>query len=150
MHIQQNFNVKRHFSIIKHMKRHLRTCTRKTKRKFPGGFYSNPQSVFHILDQFGIYVEEKDRLYKWFLVNDFESTLVPMKIKNTDNLEYTEHHVPISVSICSNVNEYTAPHCIIEPNADDLVKKMVTYMLTIAKNATELTRTKFSNVFEAL
>lgn len=78
MHIQQNFNVKRHFSIIKDMKRHLRTCTRKTKRKFPGGFYSNPQSVFHILDQFGIYVEEKDRLYEWFLVNDFESILVPL------------------------------------------------------------------------
>lgn len=44
----------------------------------------------------------------------------------------------------------TEPHCIIEPNADDLVKKMVTYMLTIAKNATELTKTKFSDVFETL
>lgn len=140
----------RHFSIIKHVKRHQRTCTGKTKRKFPGGFYSNPKSVFDKLDQFGIYVEEKDRFYEWFIVYDFEFILVPMKIKNNDNLEYTEHHVPISVSICSNVNEYTAPHCIIEPNADDLVKKMVTYMLTIAKNATELTRTKFSNVFEAL
>lgn len=60
------------------MKRHQRTCTGKTKRKFPGGFYSNPQSVFDKLDQFGIYVEEKDRLYEWFLVNDFESILVPL------------------------------------------------------------------------
>lgn len=60
-------------------------------------------------------MEEKGRLYEWFLVYDFESMLVPMKIKNTDNLEYTEHHVPISVSICTNVNEYTEPHCIVEP-----------------------------------
>lgn len=101
----------RHFSIIKHVKRHQRTCTGKTKRKIPGGFYSNPKSVFDKLDQFGIYVEDKDRLYEWFLVYDFEFILVPMKIKNNDNLEYTKHHVPISVSICSNVNEHRATLC---------------------------------------
>lgn len=153
MHIQQNFNVKLVIviSVLSNTWNVIKgRVPEKHKRKFPGGFYSNPQSVFDKLDQFGIYAEEKDRFYVWFLVYDFEYILVPIKIKNTDNLEYTEHHVPISVSICSNVNEYTAPHCIIEPNADDLVKKMVTYMLTIAKNATELTRTKFSNVFEAL
>lgn len=112
----------RHFSI---MKRHQWTCTGKTKRKIPGGFYSNSKSVFDKLDQFGIYVEDKDRLYEWFLVYDFEFILLPMKIKNNDNLEYTEHHVPISITICSNVNKHTESHYIFEQNADDLVQKMV-------------------------
>lgn len=111
MHIQQNFNVKLVIviSVLSNTWNVIKgRVPEKHKRKFPGGFYSNPQSVFDKLDQFGIYAEEKDRFYVWFLVYDFEYILVPIKIKNTDNLEYTKHHVPISVSICSNVNEHRA------------------------------------------
>ena len=106
----------------------------------PGGFYSKPPTVFVNLDQIEICVEEKDRLYEWFLMYVFESMRMPMETRSLDNLEYTEQHEPISVTICSNVINYTAPYCIIDPNVDSLVEKMVTYMTVVAREASELVR----------
>lgn len=81
---------------------------------------------------------------------DFESMLVPINSQSSVNLQYTEQHVPISVSVCSNVDDHTEPRCIIESNVDSLVEKMLDYMLTIARKAAELTKEKFSDVFAAL
>lgn len=123
----------------------------KTKRQFPGGFYSTPNTIFDKLEQYGITVNPSDRLYEWFLVYDFESMLVPTDAgQNSASLQYTEQHVPVSVSVCSNVEDHTEPLCIVESNIDSLVEKMVEYMSTIAQKATELTKEKFSDVFSAL
>lgn len=103
------------------------------------------------MEQNGITVNPSDRLYEWFLVYDFESMLVPTDAgQNSASLQYTEQHVPVSVSVCSNVEDHTEPLCIVESNIDSLVEKMVEYMSTIAQKATELTKEKFSDVFSAL
>lgn len=111
MHIQQNFNVKLVIviSVLSNTWNVIKgRVPEKQNGNFPVGFILTHNRYFIKLDQFGIYAEEKDRFYVWFLVYDFEYILVPIKIKNTDILEYTKHHVPISVSICSNVNEHRA------------------------------------------
>lgn len=140
----------RHFGFLKHLKRHQRVCTKRTKKQFQGGFYSTPNTVFDRLEQHGISVNANERFYEWFLVYDFESMLVPINSQSSVNLQYTEQHVPISVSVCSNVDDHTEPRCIIESNVDSLVEKMLDYMLTIARKAAELTKEKFSDVFAAL
>lgn len=128
---------RRHFRYLTNMKRHQRVCTGKTKRKFQGGFHYSPSTVFDKLEQFGVSVPENERIYEWFLVYDFESMLVPMNVQSSCNHQYTENHVPISVSICSNVDGYTEPHCIIEPDINALVKNMLECMTTIASRAAE-------------
>lgn len=141
----------RHFGHLKNLKKHQRVCKMKTKRQFPGGFYSTPNTIFDKLEQYGITVNPSDRLYEWFLVYDFESMLVPTDAgQNSASLQYTEQHVPVSVSVCSNVEDHTEPLCIVESNIDSLVEKMVEYMSTIAQKATELTKEKLSDVFSAL
>lgn len=58
----------------------------------------------------GIHVQ--DRLFKWFVVYDFEAMLVPIKESNSAKLTWTRHD---PISVCSNVDGYTDPHCIVDP-----------------------------------
>lgn len=140
----------RHFNNITNAKRHQRTCKGRTKRRFPGGFYSSPQTIFDRLEQYSIVIPESQRFYEWFLVYDLESMLVPLNTQDTSNLQYTESHVPISVSICSNVPGHTDPLCIVDPDVDALVRKILEHMTIIADKAAELTKEKFADIFEIL
>lgn len=123
---------------------------KENKETIQGGFYSTTDTVFDKLEQHGISVNANERFYEWFLVYDFESMLVPNNSQSSVNLQYTEQHVPISLSVCSNVDDHTEPRCIVKSNVDSLVEKMLDYMLTIARKAAELTKEKFSDVFAAL
>ena len=127
---------KRHTSRFDNMKRNQRACAGKTWWIL----LQSPDRIWYKLDQIEICVEEKDRLYEWFLVYDFESMRMPMETRSLENLEYTEQHEPISVTICSNVINYTAPFCIVDPNVDSLVEKIVTYMKVVARVASEWVR----------
>lgn len=98
----------------------------------------------------GIPVNANERFYEWCLVYDFDSMLVQINSQISVNLQYTEQHVPISVSVCSNIDDHTEPRCIVESNVDSLVEQKLDYMLTTARRAAELTKEKFSNVFAAL
>jgi hypothetical protein len=138
----------RHFTRIKSMKGHQLKCTGKTVYNFKGGFYSNPKTIFDKLEEQGIHVQ--DRVYPWFIVYDFEAMLVLIKESNSAKLTWTQRHEPISVSVCSNVEEFTEPHCIVEPNVEMLVRKMVEYMTRIALRSYELAQQKFADAFAQL
>ncbi|KAK3097803.1 hypothetical protein FSP39_013348 [Pinctada imbricata] len=140
----------RHFYRICNMYRHQKICTGRTAHQFPGGFYTAPKTIFDKLGDFGIMVPKKDRLFPWFLVYDFEAMLLPVQGEESDKLKWTSKHVPISVSVCSNVENYITPHCIVNPNIDDLVKEMVDHMESIAAAGAELAREKFKGAYEEL
>lgn len=80
-----------------------------------------PKTIFDKLEEYGYEVE--NRLFSWFLVYDFESMMVPVHEKNIEKLEWTRQHIPVAVSICSNVEDFNEPVCIVEPEVDELVKK---------------------------
>jgi hypothetical protein len=61
------------------MKRRQLNCKGQTKYVFRCGFYSNPKTVFDRLEEQGINIPAVDRLFKWFIVYDFESMLVPIQ-----------------------------------------------------------------------
>jgi hypothetical protein len=85
---------------------------RSDRLQFKGGFYSNPKTIFDKLEEQGIHVQE--RLFKWFIVYDFEAMLIPIQESNSEKLTWTQRHDPVSV--CSNVPDFTEPHCIVEPD----------------------------------
>lgn len=140
----------RHFQHMNNMKRHQLKCTGQTRYRFPGGFYSTPKTIFEKLEEHGINVPLEDRLCKWFIVYDFEAMLIPIKESNSEKLTWTQRHEPISVSLCSNVEGYTEPHCIVDPDVETLVGKMVHYMNKIADKTMEMAQQKFSDVFDQI
>ena len=81
----------------------------------------------------------QDRLYPWFIVYDFEDMLVPIQESNSEKLTWTQRHDPISVSVYSNVPDFTAdPHCIVEHDVETLVRLMVEYMTRIGDKTYQL------------
>ncbi|KAJ8311210.1 hypothetical protein KUTeg_011238 [Tegillarca granosa] len=140
----------RHFDHLGHFHRHQKICTGKTKYVYPGGFHKSPQTIFEKLEAYDIHVPQAERTYPYFIYYDFEALLQNINDRPTDYLSWTEKHVPISVSICSNVPGYTNPHCIIHTEPGELIKKMVEYMKGIAKEVSELAEEKWLWVVEEI
>lgn len=95
-------------------------------------------------------ISESDRLFQWFIVYDFEAILVPIRESNSEKLTWTQKHVPISVSICSNGDSFTDPHCIVDPDVEKLVREMVSYMNEIGDRTYQFAKDKFSKAFAQL
>ena len=117
---------------------------------YPGGFHQARESIFDRLDQYEIHVPEKDRTFPWFVCYDFEAVLQKVQDRPTDMLQWTHKHVPISVSLCSNVNGHTVPFCLVDTDQDQLVEKMVSNMNQIAQRVYQLAKEKWGWVLEAI
>ncbi|XP_053391893.1 uncharacterized protein LOC128554633 [Mercenaria mercenaria] len=140
----------RHFKHIRDLHRHQKICTNKTKYIYPGGFYKSRDSIFEELEQFGINVPKDQRTYPWILCYDFEAMLQKVNERPTEYLQWTQKHVPISVSICSNVEGHTEPMCIVEPDQDLLVQKMIEAMQHVANTVYQLAEEKWGWVLDAI
>jgi hypothetical protein len=75
---------------------------------------------------------------------------VPIKESNSAKLTWTQRHEPISVSVCSTVEGFMEPHCIVESDVETLLRKMVEYMTRIAVRSYELAQQKWSDAFVQL
>lgn len=111
----------RHFLRLNNMQRHQRNCKGQTTKIVSGRILYAPKTIFDKL-------EEKYRLFKRFLVYDFEAILLPVRGEGSEKLAWTSKHVLFSVSISSNVDGFTSPNFIIDPVIDSLVNTMVNYM----------------------
>ena len=132
-----------HFCRLNNMKRHSRKCQGRTKHQFPGGFYSPPKTIFDKLEEHGIVVPANERIFPWFLLFDFKVMLSSMQDQTSEKLTWTAEHLPISVSICSNVEGFKSPQCIVDPDTNSLVASMVQYMTNIANKSYDLAKAKF-------
>ena len=140
----------RHFDHAGNLHRHQKSCTNKTKFVYPGGFHRARETIFDRLDQYDIHVSEEDRTFPWYICYDFEALLQKVQDQSTDMLQWTHRHVPISVSLCSNVEGYSQPTCIVDADQDRLVESMVTSMNEIATYVHELAEEKWGWVLEAI
>lgn len=140
----------RHFDHAGHLHRHQRACSNQTKFVYPGGFYRPTESIFERLNEFGINVPDDQRTFPWFVCYDFEAVLQKVTDRPTEMLEWTQKHVPVSVSICSNVENNKEPFCIVEQDQDKLVQQMVAAMKCIANRVYELADEKWGWVLEEI
>ena len=149
-HKYQCQTCQRHFDHAGNLHRHQKSCTNKTKFVYPGGFHCVRENIFERLDQYDIHVTEENRTFPWYICYDFEALLQKVQDQPTDMLQWTHRHVPISVSMCSNVEGHSEPICIVEANQDRLVESMVAYMNEIAARVYELAEDKWGWVLEAI
>ena len=117
--------------------RHERTCTEGIKRVYKGGVYRPPSSVFERLDDEGIVVSDYLRYYPYRATFDFECYFDGENIPtNTDHVEWIARHVPLSVSVASNVPGYEPAQCYItDGDSDKLVEEMMNNLIAISDTA---------------
>ena len=134
--------------------RHEKTCDDKVQLKYPGGAYHVPKTIFEQLEDEGISVSEERRYFPYRATFDFECYFDKEKaeeLKSTEKLNWQSGHVPLSVSVCSNVPGYQAPKCFVsegEPNR--MIEEFVKYLTEISTESSSLLREQYAAVFEAL
>ena len=122
-HKYQCRTCERDFGCLWNMQQQQRNCSGKTVHQFPGGMYTSKKTIFEKLEEYDVHVLPEYRLFPWFLVYDFEALLVPVHGEKTEKLMWKAQQHPLSVSICSNVEDFETPHCIVDPDIDSLVIK---------------------------
>ena len=75
--------------------------------------YHTAKTVFDRLEDEGIDVPEENRYFPYRATYDIEVMLQPTNKRRSKKLEWTSHHVLLSVSVCSNVPTYTEPICFL-------------------------------------
>ncbi len=131
-------------------KQHQKTCADKTKYRYPGGFFSETKTIFQELEVHGINVPDKDRVFPWFSVFDFESILQKVEDVSTDKLEWTHKHVPISVSVCSNIPGFDRAQCLINEDLDSLLSGMLSSLSSMRDKCLELSEDRWGWVLKEL
>ena len=114
--------------------RHLNTCTGVRREVFKGGnFDPNQNNLFVRLSRLGVDIPKDLRYYPYFAVYDIECLLVP-----SDKALYEKKHVPVSISVNSNVPNYDTPKCfhLKDPTAvEELVRRFIAYSNEISDAA---------------
>ncbi|KAJ8298574.1 hypothetical protein KUTeg_022634 [Tegillarca granosa] len=131
----------RHFPTSFNLHRHQANCDNKTKYVYPGGFFKSNQTVFKKLEHYDVIVPVEDRSFPWF---------IKVEQDQTQHLKWTQRHIPVSVSICSNVPGYNEPCCIINSDTDQLVSSMIEYMQQITNKVGDLAKEKWGWILDKL
>ena len=133
--------------------RHERTCTGDVIYKYSSGVYHTTKTVFDRLEDEGIAVPEEDRYryYPYRATYDIEVMLQPTDKRRSEKLEWTSHHVVLSVSVCSNVPTYTEPICFTtEVDTSETVESCLQYLTDISEKAFRLLVPRYGMVFEEI
>ena len=135
------------FSKVSNYQRQLTVCTDRVSHRYPKGLYQLKKTVFEKLTNLEIPVQEF--LYENLVVFDFESTNVSYStLPNSDMTRYIEKHVPISVSIFSNLLSKTIFICNSDPRL--LVSKFIEQLVILSRSSSQQLRRIFQKNFEDL
>ena len=67
-------------------------------------------------------LEDDDIYYPYFAVWDMEAMLIRLHTPTNDRkLQWLAHHVPVSVSIASNIKIFESPKCFANLNTSKLI-----------------------------
>ena len=132
--------------------RHESTCEAGVRHVYNGGVYHPPPSVFERLDDEGIVVDEGLRYFPYRATFDFECYFSDERLPvNSDKLQWSARHVPLSVSVASNVPGYEPAQCYVtDGDSDKLVADMMDHLTAISDAAYESLLPLYADVLEEL
>ena len=117
--------------------RHMQNCSKFTQQKYPTGAYQLFETVFERLEDVNINIPQELRLFSHLIVFDFESITVPDNtLRKTELTSWLGKHVPISVSISSNL--LSEPILICNEDPLQLIRDFVSGLTYIAEKSTLL------------
>ena len=134
-----------YFQKTGNLERHLVRCSERVKHIYPKNVYQLRETLFDKLDSFGIQYTDNQKLSTNLAVFDFESICIPEeKFKNTDTTTWIGKHVPISVSISSNL--LTMPIFLCNSNPRDLVESFIDAVEGLATQSKAQMELKFLEI----
>ena len=130
------------FSKTFNLERHLTTCSERVKNVYPRNVYQIREILFDKLNSFGISYTSEQKLFKNLAIFDFESICVQEEtFKDTITTNWIGKHVPISVSISSNLLEEPIFLCNSDPHY------LVASFLGALENLASQSKAKMKNLF---
>ena len=134
------------------LKRHELTCEGGIRRVYKGGVYRPPASIFERLDDEGIIVSPVLRYFPYRATFDFECYFSDERLPdNSDKLQWSARHVPLSVSVASNVPGYEPAQCYVtDGDSDKLVADMMDHLTATSDAAYESLLPLYADVLEEL
>ena len=134
------------------LKRHELTCEAGVRHVYNGGVYHPPPSVFERLDDEGIVVDEGLRYYPYRGTFDFECFFDRHNLPaDTNTLQWSARHVPLSVSVASNVPGHEDAQCYItNGDSDKLVAEMMAGLVATSDAAYDLLKPSYGSVLNEL
>ena len=135
-----------------HLHRHERTCTEGIKRVYKGGVYHPTPSIFQRLDDEGITVPEALRFYPFRATFDFECFFDRDNVPaDSDKVHWIARHVPLSVSLASNVPGLEPAQCYVtDGDSDKLVADMMSHLHAVSDAAFESLKPSYESVLNEL
>ena len=132
--------------------RHERTCEAGVNRIYTGGVYRPPSSVFERLDDEGIVVGDSLRFYPYRATFDFESFFTGDTLPaDTDHVQWVARHIPLSVSVASNVPGYEDAQCYItDGDSDKLLGAMMSGLVATSDAAFASLLPSYEDVLDEL
>ena len=131
------------------LERHLVRCSERVKHIYPKNVYQLRETLFDKLDSFGIQYTDDQKLFTNLAVFDFESICIPEeKFKNTETTTWIGKHVPISVSISSNL--IAKPIFLCTSNPHDLVESFIDAVEGLATQSKAQMKLKFLEIETAI
>ena len=134
------------------LKMHELTCEGGIRRVYKGGVYHPTPSVFQRLEDEGIHVIDVLRFYPYRATFDFECFFDGDNLPTTtDHVEWVARHVPLSVSVASNVPGYEAPPCFVtDGDSNKLVAEMMSHLHAVSDAAFESLKPSYQSVIDKL
>ena len=131
------------------LERHLTTYSERVKHIYPKNVYQLRETLFEKLDSFNIPYREDQKLFKNLAVFDFESICVKEETyKETETTKWIAKHVPISVSISSNLKSKPIFLCNSYPR--HLVSSFVSTLEGLASRSKAQMKLRFIEVETAI
>ena len=122
----------------------MQNCSENTQHKYSTGAYQLSETIFERLEDVKIIVPHELRLFSNLIVFDLESITVPDNaLRNTELTSWIGKHVPISVSISSNL--ISEPTFICNEDPLQLIRDFVSSLTNIAEKSTFLMREKLND-----
>ena len=128
-------------------KKHHTVC-QNTRMMYPGGYYTAKQSIYDMLEEYGISVLESQRCYNFYCVFDFESLLRKSDVRAGKSTRILSEHLPISVALSNSINNEVI--CYVNDSPAQLVQSMLTYCSTVQVEANRLMTYRFSTILAIL
>ena len=71
--------------------------------------------------------------------------------RNSEKLTWEAEHIPLSVSVCSNVPGYDQPRCFLtNDDTSELIKRFVEYLVESSNTSYSLLLEQISTIFEQI
>ena len=134
------------------LERHELTGEAGVRHVYKGGVYHTTPSVFQRLDDEGITVADMLRFYPYRATFVFECFFDGEDLPtNSDRVQWIARHVPLSVSVASNVPGHEPPRCYVtDGDSDKLVGTMMRGLSAISDTVFGMLIPSYDNVLNEL